>query len=135
MSAQGGAARWWRRARHAGGILWDAFTVLLGVGFTIAGIYLAADLGPSHAFCNSGAGVLAPQKDCTAANAAYYGGFAAIVIGILLVAVTFWARSRDERGNNAKPGWHEMPSRPGWVAYWDGNQWISGTERPPPGAT
>ena len=70
---------------------------LLVGGFllVIIGIYFAAGLSQSHAVCNSALGVFASQNDCTAANALYYGGIVATIVGVVMIVAAFLGRQRS----------------------------------------
>jgi hypothetical protein len=131
VSQAGGGRKWLRKVVHAGSVVWGVISILAGVAAIIAGVILISQYGPSHAFCDSTGGVLASNGACSTDNFAYYAGYGAIVVGALIIGSLLWARSREPGSSSIPPGWHEISTRPGWVAYWDGQHWIKGTERPP----
>jgi hypothetical protein len=98
----------------------------------VVGVFLAAGVSQSHSVCSSSLGAFANQNDCATANLLFYGGIVAIIVGVILIAAAFLGGRREPTTRSAKPGWYEMPARPGWVAYWDGYKWVPGTARPPP---
>jgi hypothetical protein len=86
---------------------------LLGIGIPllVLGVVFAGGLSQDHSLCSSGLGVFANPNECAATNLAFYGGLAAIILGLILIAAAAFGGRGHSHARSVRPRGYAAPGR------------------------
>jgi hypothetical protein len=110
---------------------------IVGTLFLVAGIIAVVLSYQDHSVCDSLLGELArgassrTADKCNEYDAAFYGGIAGGIVGLVLVVVAIALPSGARSPIPYGPDWYPDPRKPGSDRWWDGTQWTVHTRSRP----